>query len=205
MTKDLSTEEKIKQAAKEIFQQKGFAGAKTRDIAERAGINLALLNYYFRSKEKLFGLVMEDSVQELFLIIRTEVFDSESSLIEKIVKIVNTYFDVLKTNANLPLFILGEIQANPDTFAERLNLPNDFLVNTALYQQVKAQLKIAGIEHINPLHILINVLSLTIFPFIASPMIRTLSNFPDNNFDLFIEERRTLIPIWIKSMLKIED
>ena len=205
MTKDLSTEEKIKQAAKEIFQQKGFAGAKTRDIAERAGINLALLNYYFRSKEKLFGLVMEDSVQELFLIIRTEVFDSESSLIEKIVKIVNTYFDVLKTNANLPLFILGEIQANPDTFAERLNLPNDFLVNTALYQQVKAQLKIAGIEHINPLHILINVLSLTIFPFIASPMIRTLSNFPDNNFDLFIEERRTQIPIWIKSMLKIED
>ena len=205
MTKDLSTEEKIKQAAKEIFQQKGFAGAKTRDIAERAGINLALLNYYFRSKEKLFGLVMEDSVQELFLIIRTEVFDSESSLMEKIVKIVNTYFDVLKTNANLPLFILGEIQANPDTFAERLNLPNDFLVNTALYQQVKAQLKIAGIEHINPLHILINVLSLTIFPFIASPMIRTLSNFPDNSFDLFIEERRTLIPIWIKSMLKIED
>ena len=205
MTKDLSTEEKIKQAAKEIFQQKGFAGAKTRDIAEKAGINLALLNYYFRSKEKLFGLVMEDSVQELFLIIRTEVFDSESSLMEKIVKIVNTYFDVLKTNANLPLFILGEIQANPDTFAERLNLPNDFLVNTALYQQVKAQLKIAGIEHINPLHILINVLSLTIFPFIASPMIRTLSNFPGNNFDLFIEERRTLIPIWIKSMLKIED
>ena len=205
MTKNISTEEKIKQAAKEIFQQKGFAGAKTRDIAERAGINLALLNYYFRSKEKLFGLVMEDSVQELFLIIRTEVFDSESSLMEKVDKIVNTYFDVLKTNANLPLFILGEIQANPDTFAERLNLPNNFPVNTALYQQVKAQLKIAGMEHINPLHILINVISLTIFPFIASPMIRTLFNFPDNSFDAFIEERRKLIPIWVKSMLNIED
>ena len=64
---DPSTEEKIKNAARIIFHQKGYAGTKTRDIAEEAGINLALLNYYFRSKEKLFGIIMVESLQSFRL------------------------------------------------------------------------------------------------------------------------------------------
>lgn len=62
---DQTTEEKIKIAARKLFTRKGFAAVKTRDIAEEAGINLALLNYYFRSKEKLFKLIMEESFYNL--------------------------------------------------------------------------------------------------------------------------------------------
>ena len=61
-----TTEEKILEAASEVFTEKGFAGTRTRDIAEKAGINLALLNYYFRSKEKLFEQVMKIKVVLLF-------------------------------------------------------------------------------------------------------------------------------------------
>ncbi len=66
---DSSTEEKIKEAARVVFMKKGFAATRTRDIAEEAGINLALLNYYFRSKEKLFELVMFEKFQKFFGII----------------------------------------------------------------------------------------------------------------------------------------
>ncbi|MDN3670454.1 helix-turn-helix domain-containing protein [Echinicola jeungdonensis] len=65
---DDSTEGKIKTAARKVFQQKGFAAARTRDIAEEPGINLALLNYYFRSKGKLFDLIMmEENKADLIL------------------------------------------------------------------------------------------------------------------------------------------
>jgi len=57
---DESTEEKIKEAARIVFTQKGYASAKVRDIAKEADINLSLVNYYFRSKEKLFQLCMAE-------------------------------------------------------------------------------------------------------------------------------------------------
>lgn len=69
MEKDISTEEKIKEAARKIFMEKGFGSTRTREIAEAAGINSALLNYYFRSKEKLFEIIMMESVQEMFAFI----------------------------------------------------------------------------------------------------------------------------------------
>ena len=64
--KEISTEEKILEAASEVFTEKGFSGTRTRDIAEKAGINLALLNYYFRSKEKLFEQVMKAKILIFF-------------------------------------------------------------------------------------------------------------------------------------------
>ena len=79
VAKDSSTEEKIKIAARHVFHIKGYAGTRTRDIAEEAGINLALLNYYFRSKEKLFEIVMMETLRD-FLQSLTSVFnDMESS------------------------------------------------------------------------------------------------------------------------------
>ena len=54
----ITTEEKIIRAADKIFTQKGYAATRTREIAEEAGTNLALLNYYFGSKEKLFRNVL---------------------------------------------------------------------------------------------------------------------------------------------------
>ena len=65
---NLSTEEKFKEAARVVFTRKGYAATKTRDIAEEAGLNLALLNYYFRSKEKLFEIIMLEKITQLFVL-----------------------------------------------------------------------------------------------------------------------------------------
>ena len=102
-----STEEKIKEAARTVFTKKGYAGTRTHDIAEEAGINLALLNYYFRSKEKLFKVVMIEKMQKLFGILSPTLNDATTSLDQKIVLIVNLYADMLLKNPDLPIFVLS--------------------------------------------------------------------------------------------------
>src|SRR4051794_24037459 len=92
---DFSTEEKIKEAAKKVFMKKGYGATRTRDIAEEAGINLALLNYYFRSKDKLFELVMLEKVQKLFGVIAPVITDEHMDLENKINMLVSNYIDML--------------------------------------------------------------------------------------------------------------
>src|SRR6478736_8171749 len=104
--KPASTEEKIKVAARKVFLRKGFSATRTRDIAEEAGLNLALLNYYFRSKEKLFEIIMMEKLQQLFGIIIPLANDPSTSLDEKLKTIAGEYIDMLSANENLPLFIL---------------------------------------------------------------------------------------------------
>src|ERR1700751_6460756 len=94
-SKNISTEEKIKQAARKIFMQKGYAATRTRDIAEEAGINLALLNYYFRSKEKLFDLIMLESLHDFRQHIIVALNDEKTSLESKIETLVSNYIDLL--------------------------------------------------------------------------------------------------------------
>jgi len=111
---DYTTESKIMNAARIVFHKKGFAAARTRDIAEEAGINLALLNYYFRSKEKLFNLVMFETVQTFFESV-THIFNSpDSSLDEKIERFSADYIELLISEPEIPLFILSEIRSNTE-------------------------------------------------------------------------------------------
>ena len=95
---ELTTEEKIIEAARTIFTQKGFSATRTRDIAEEAGINLALLNYYFRSKKNLFRIIIEEEFDELFGMIVPILSNAEKSLEEKIETLVTTYTELLLEN-----------------------------------------------------------------------------------------------------------
>ncbi len=205
MENDITTEEKIKEAARRIFQQKGFAGTRTRDIAEEAGINLALLNYYYRSKEKLFEIVMEESLKQLFSRIQWVLNNESTSLSEKIDTVVNLYIDLLKENPNIPLFILGEVQANPDKFRKKVGVPDAFMPQIAVVRQIGEQIRISGMEPVDPFHFLVNLVSMTIFPFASKPLLKLLMNRNDEDFIRFVEERRKLVPVWIRSMLGLKE
>jgi len=95
---DPSTEEKIKEAARIVFTSKGYAATKVRDIAAQANINLALVNYYFRSKEKLFDLIMAETMKKLFDKIKPVINDETTTLNEKISGIVDNYLELLLEN-----------------------------------------------------------------------------------------------------------
>lgn len=194
--KDASTEERIINAARKVFTQKGYAATRTRDIAEEAGLNLALLNYYFRSKEKLFEIVMVEKVGQLFGIIAPIVNDGSTTLEEKVSRMAETYITMLSANPGLPLFVLSEIRNNPEHFGNRVQAGK--LLNESFFV---LQLKERRPD-MNPLHFILNVLSMCIFPFIAQPVLQAANVFANLQFETFIEERKKLIPIWFKAIIE---
>ena len=107
---DTSTEEKIKEAARTVFYKKGFAATRTRDIAEEAGINLALLNYYFRSKQKLFDIIIVEALTRFIQNIRIVLNDDKTTLAQKIEGLADNYIDFIIEEPEIPTFILTEIR-----------------------------------------------------------------------------------------------
>lgn len=191
---DLSTEEKIMEAARKVFTEKGYAAARTRDIAEESGINLALLNYYFRSKEKLFELVMLERVNKLFGTLIPILGDETTELEEKLDRIASSYIDLLTEHPDLPIFVLSEIRRRPEKFAQLVNAQER--VTKSVFMRQLAERKI----DINPFHILINLLGITVFPFVAKPVLtRFMGN--EDDFNNMMQQRKQLIPMWIKMML----
>lgn len=191
----VSTEEKIKAAARKLFTQKGYAATRTRDIAEEAGINLALLNYYFRSKEKLFEQVMMEKVHMLFGRIVPLVSDPSTTLDQKMENIVSVYLDMMTENPNLPLFVLSEIRNHPEHFAKALN-PGQLLRESALVKQLAERR-----PDLNPLQFLFSLLGMTLFPFIAMPVFISANAIHERQFYDMIAQRKTLIPLWMKAIL----
>jgi AcrR family transcriptional regulator len=194
--KDTSTEEKIKEAARKVFMQKGFAATRTRDIAEESGINLALLNYYFRSKEKLFHQVMSEKIQQFFGVLFPIINDSSTRLETKINLIVSNYIDMLTENPDLPLFVLSEMKDQPGQINKTLPIEK-ITKNVSLVQQLQERR-----PDISPVHFLMNILGMTVFPFIARPAFGVIGILNKDDFETIIEERRRLIPLWIRAALK---
>lgn len=194
---DHSTEEKIKQAARKVFTQKGFSAARTRDIAEEAGINLALVNYYFRSKENLFDIVMMENLQQFLFALSGSLRDENSTLTEKVATIANNYVEMLKVNPDLPLFVLSEIRANPEKLASSMGVKS-LLHESAFFKQLMEATK--GKMH--PLHLLMNIMGMTVFPFVAKPLLQNVGNLKNEEFVRLMDERKRLIPIWFESILK---
>lgn len=195
--KDLSTEEKIKEAARIVFTKKGYAATRTRDIAEEAGINLALLNYYFRSKEKLFQQVMIEKVQMIFSVLFPIANDPETNLNEKIELLVGNYISLLQKNPDLPLFVLSEIRNDPGHFQNKVGI--NMLKESSLIKQI-----VERRPDINPIQFLISLLGMTIFPFVASPLLQAANLIEPTHFGSMMEQRKQLIPKWIDAMLDCE-
>lgn len=196
---DASTESRIKDAARAVFLRKGYSATRTRDISEEAGINLALLNYYFRSKEKLFGIIMYETMFE-FLQNMTVVFnDEKTSLQEKVEIMAAMYIDKIIENPNVPLFIISELRNDVTGFLEKLPVAN-MIVNSSLIKQHAEAVANGKINEPNPLHFIMNLMSLIMFPFMGSHLIKKLGNLENEDFKQLMLQRKKMVPIWVKAM-----
>lgn len=200
---DTSTEDKIKNAARSVFHKKGFAATRTRDIAEEAGINLALLNYYFRSKEKLFDLIMLETLMG-FMHTMAMILNNEKSSLEKKVELVAShYIDFITKEPNIPIFMLSEIRNNSDGLLEKLPI-KQIVMSSAFVKQHQEAVAKGKITEPNPLHFLMNLLSLVVFPFIAQPLLQGIGGLDKAQFNKLMQERKKMIPIWIKAMIEVK-
>ncbi len=195
-----STELKILEAAKEEFILKGFDGARMQHIAEKAGINKALLHYYFRSKENLFKGIFNNALAEFVPKIMMT-FQSEISFNEKIQLFINGYIDLFIKNPHLPIFVINEMHRNPQMLPEILKAQG--VKPEIIIQTISKELKKRKIKHYNPIHLMVNVLSMCIFPFAAAPIIKGIFfTGNDKDFRQFIEERKKYIFEFVENALK---
>ena len=196
-----STEEKILAAAKKVFITKGMYGARMQDIADEAGINKALLHYYFRSKEKLFEVIFLEAAQKLFPKINS-IFESDIPLFQKIENFAEEYITIMSENPYLPLFVLNEVSQDPEIFIQKMwgkqNLPKpkNFL------DQIEKEVRKGTIKKISPLHLLINLISLSIFPFVAKPMIQFTLGLDELQFRNVMEQRKKEVSKFIIDSIK---
>lgn len=195
-TKDASAEEKILEAARKVFTKKGYAGTRTRDIAEEAGINLALLNYYFRSKEKLFEKVMGEKLEKLFGTLIPIIHNEETTLEQKIASIASVYIDLLQKEEGLPLFVLSEIRNNPQRFGDKMKAGR-MLRESVLIKQFQERR-----PDIHPMHFLFSLLGMTIFPFLSKPVFEASGELNQDMFGMIVEQRKQLIVKWVTAMLE---
>ena len=196
----MNSEERIKAAARKVFHQKGYAGTRTRDIAEEAGINHAMVNYYFRSKEKLFQIVMIETMTYFFQGISAILNEETTSLEQKIEQVVAKYIDLLLEEPELPTFVFNEVRTNPEPFIENSPIYKA-LQNSVLARQYAEAVASGEISEPNLLQMVLNVISLVIFPFIAQPILIALNKMDNDQYKALILERKKLIPQWIKAML----
>ncbi len=198
---DTSTEEKIKNAARTVFHKKGYAATRTRHIAEEAGINLALLNYYFRSKEKLFEIIMTETVSGFAQNIAVVLNDEKTTLEKKVENIVTRYIDLITIEPETPGFIVSEIRNNPDGLLEKLPVKQLFHNSVFMKQHQKAVAE-GKITEPNPLQFLMNMIGLVVFPFVAKPLLSAVGGLKEAQFNQLMQDRKKLIPVWIKAMMK---
>ena len=196
------TEARILSAATHVFRTKGRDGARMQDIANEAGINKALLHYYFRSKDLLFERVFRDSTTAYFARLN-EILRAEDDLFTKIRQLCKAYITQSMENPFIAVFILGEVHRNPEGFLRKMftstgNRPDYNLIR----QQIRKEVRSGNIRNVSAEQLMMNILSLSIFPTIARPMMQEIMGMDDAAFREAMEERIRTIPELVIGSIK---
>lgn len=198
---DNTTENRIKEAARKIFYKKGYAASRTRDVAKEAGISPAMLNYYFRSKQRLFEVIMLESLSHFVTDIEGMLNDENTEFEYKVEQLVLQYIDRFTAVPELPLFILNEIRNNPAALTGKLPIA-EMVKNSVFLRQLSQRADRSQLGVRNPLQFVMNILGLIVFPFIAQPVISGSTAIQKMEFNLMMQERKTLISVWVKMLLQ---
>jgi len=185
--KDQNTEQVILGAAVEIFQSKGFAGARMQEIADKAGINKALLHYYFRNKQLLFESVFKSALGQLVPEV-SKIFNTDLSISEKVTQFVAHYIPFVNQNRYLPVFIIQELNNNPE-FSDQF-FSNHKLPQTEKFKnQIQEAVEKGEIRKLDPDQFILDLFAVVVFPFVGRPLMKTLLQKDDEGFDDLIQSR----------------
>jgi len=196
-----NTEEKILDAAKEVFLEKGNDGTRMQEIADRAGINKSLLHYYYRSKEKLFGSVFKFAFSHFAPNIINLVKDNQDDIFTLIRRFVSLYIDIVMKNPFIPMFILNEVNKKGTIFVNVIKAAG--INPQAFRDRIQKEIDAGRIRPIDPNQLIINVIGMCIFPIIGRPIVQVVL-FDDNKqeYDKFLESRKKEVADFIINSIK---
>ncbi len=184
------TENHILIAAREVFIAKGYEGARMQEIADHAGINKALLHYYFRSKEKLFEAVFSEVASNLFPAMK-QMLEAELELKEKIALFIRIYLKALEENPFIPAFIINTLNTNPDSFLKYIKKAG---LNPKLIQkQIDDEAARGIIRAVKAEHLMVNIIAMCIFPFVARPIVQNVFDMNNDEYRAYLGSRQAEI------------
>lgn len=193
-----NTEHQILNAAREVFISKGFEGARMQEIADHAGINKALLHYYFRSKENLFEAVFSKVASNLFPAMK-QMLEADLELKEKITMFIRIYLKALDENPFIPAFIINTLNTNPDSFLKYIKKSG--LNPRLLQKQIDDEAVKGVIRAIKAEHLVVNIIAMCIFPFVARPIVQNIFEMNDDEYQMYLQSRETeIIDFVLKSI-----
>lgn len=197
------TEQRIFNAASDVFEEKGYTGARMQEIANRAGINKALLHYYFRTKEQLFRAVFKVLLKKMFEKIFA-VFAQDITFKEKLKLFLDEHIEFLVKNPRLPIFLLNELSQNPALAEGIKEMMNYQELRDLIYTKHAKELKGYGIKKSDMPQLMVTVVSFSIFPFAARDMIKIMiPEIEDNKkFNAFMNNRKEFASGFVMAALK---
>lgn len=199
--KDNSTEQKIVEAAQDVFHEKGYDGARMQEIADKASINKGLLHYYFKTKDALFDAIFSLAIRSMVSNIQS-ILATDIPLEEKIDLIVDGYMNLLARNAAVPRFVINELNKDPDRFISK-HINGDIKNVFANFDKsVQDEVKAGRIRPIDSRQLFVNMVSMIIFPYLARPMMQVVMGLENKVFYELMQERRAMIKLFIKQSLR---
>jgi Transcriptional regulator len=192
MKEDKNTENKILAAAEQEFLNKGFAATKTTEIASKAGVTHAMLNYYFRTKENLFNKVFEQKVHILAQSVRNCFHNPDIPFLERLSSGIEAHFDFLVQNPSLPRFVINEIVSNP----QRLTVFKEKIISVLSAEFISIQKEIDSlsekgeIRSIKAQDLIISIVSLNVFIFTVLPLASILTDQQNQNIEKMLSSRK---------------
>ena len=194
------TENRIIDAATREFIRKGKAGTSMQDIAQEAGINRTLLNYYFRSKDKLFDHIFERVFGRFIPDLASEI-NAKVTIEEKLVRIIDRYYVILRESPYTVLFVLHEVSVEPARFIS--SIKQQGIQPSILLGEIGSAMDEGRLKKADPRQIFVNLLGLIIFPFAARTLIEGMLFSNDHEaFNRFIEERKEYIKTYFIESIK---
>ena len=206
--RDGDTEQRILDAAHAVFVRRGTAGTRMQEIAAEAGVNQALLHYYFRNKEQLARAAFERAAKG-FMPAVVQVIASGGELEDKVRRIIDLELDHLSRAPYLPGYIIGEVTHHPERAAQLIGAvtgltPQDLgpRVLGTLRRQIEARVKAGAMRPIAPESFVVNLMALCIFPFAVRPMVQAMLGIDDRRFGQFITRRHDDLPEFFLGALR---
>jgi len=187
----LLTENLIKEKAKKLFFQKGLLNATTQEIADEAGVNRALIHYYFRSREQLLDILLEETILEKKQRVST-ILSSDLPFRQKIAKYINVVVDHGLTYPHLENFIISETARSPEKLK---NLCTKYPTKSTdlIREQLEQEIKKKRLAPISPEHFMVNLVALCNYPLLSKSILKTVHGMTDTTYKKFLTERKKVI------------
>jgi TetR/AcrR family transcriptional regulator len=197
MQEELSTEDRILEAATAVFVEEGYAGARMQQIADRAGINKALLHYYYRSKDKLFELVFQYKLNQFLPQVTMAMNNPELTFIDKVEHFVMGYLGMLRKNPGLPLFVISTMNRNPELMQSLRQK-----IGPIIIANMQEEMNRGRIKQVDPHQFILTLIGMCIFPFLSRPIFRAAFELSQTEYDRMLAERHLHVMQYARAILQ---